>query len=251
MHVLLQKNIWGEYGYERLIKSFDDAGTSYEEVHVVPFTMEFDKPVEQKPDLVFGSGRFVNICRDKGFPTFDSFPPIDSLLFPRKLWVNGEGEWTTWGELKITEPVFIKPFTEKFFTGLVVEHQSDLNKVQLATSFIDKEEDEAIWVAPIVRIYKEARFFIVGGQIVTGSIYKENGKVNHYRVSESDDAWSAAKTIMTNCGYANLYIPDAFVLDIGLTDDGWKIVELNNLNSAGLYECDTDAIVRAFTIFLT
>jgi hypothetical protein len=41
-------------------------------------------------------------------------------------------------------------------------------------------------------------------------------------------------------------IDDAFVLDLGLVGDTWRIVELNNVNSSGIYECDTDAIVRAF-----
>ena len=45
-------------------------------------------------------------------------------------------------------------------------------------------------------------------------------------------------------------MPDAYVMDLGLTDDGWKIVELNNLNSAGLYECDTDAIIRTLEFSL-
>jgi hypothetical protein len=40
-------------------------------------------------------------------------------------------------------------------------------------------------------------------------------------------------------------------MDLGLVGEMnhshyWKIVELNNINSAGLYETDTDAIVNAF-----
>lgn len=40
-------------------------------------------------------------------------------------------------------------------------------------------------------------------------------------------------------------IDNAFVMDLGRTGDTWKIVELNNINSAGLYETDTNAIVSA------
>ena len=181
MHILLQKNIWKEHGYERLIQSIIDIGSerkppylvTYQEVHVSPFTTEFDEPVTKVPDLVFGSGRFINICRDLGYPTLQSFKPIELNLFQRRFWINGEGDAHTWGELKITEPTFIKPFTEKFFTGCVVEDQSDLDKVQLATSFIGDEKDELVWACPIVNIAKEVRFFIAKGCVITASVYRE------------------------------------------------------------------------------
>ena len=38
---------------------------------------------------------------------------------------------------------------------------------------------------------------------------------------------------------------DAFVLDVALTSEGTKIVEVNNLNSAGWYKGDLQKLVNA------
>ncbi len=36
---------------------------------------------------------------------------------------------------------------------------------------------------------------------------------------------------------------DAFVIDIADTEDGFKIVEINTLNSCGYYACDVQQLV--------
>lgn len=56
-----------------------------------------------------------------------------------------------WGDVPdagLTYPCFIKPHTEKFFTGMVLEAPEDHGKVQLATSFIDDEDRELVRVSP-------------------------------------------------------------------------------------------------------
>lgn len=247
MRLLLQKNIWQENDYDRFIGSLENARVAFEEVHVVPFTDAFDSEVRFVPDYVFGSGRFVNICRTKGYPTFPSFAPIEPLLFDQKHWINGSGTEARWGELNITEPVFVKPFTEKFFTGRVVESNEDKEKVQLATSFIEEEKNELVWVSEPVRLTMEVRFFVLNGEIISGSIYRHGGMVHHVKVMPTHDSWLACKRIL-NTGRD---LPQGFVIDLGCVFEGkyvWKIVEMNNLNSAGLYKCDTDAIVRALQI---
>lgn len=243
MKILLQSNIWKEYAYDRLIDSIHNANVEYQEVGLIPFTEDFQEKVIIEPTVIFGSNRFVNVCRMKGYPTFKSFDPIEEF-YPKEFWINGNGEGVKWGDLKIDTPKFIKPKTEKFFTGILVEKQEDLEKIQLATSFIDNENDELIWVADPVRIIKEIRFFIVGGKVITYSQYKENGLVKHKELPflEVFEAAEMVGLILLNYGS----IDDAFVMDLGLTDDNkWSIVELNNFNSSGLYECNTDAIIRA------
>ena len=244
MKILLQSNIWNEYGYTRFLNSIIDQHIVFQEVDLIPFTEEFQQEVNIEPTVIFGSNRFVNVCRAKGYPTFKSFEPIEDF-YPKRFWINGNGEWVKWGDLKIETPKFIKPKTEKFFTGLVVEKQEDLEKVQLATSFIENEDDELIWVADPVRIVQEIRFFIIGGKIITASKYKDHGIVKHQEVFKEGIpfyAYMIAEMILEEGGN----IDNAFVMDLGLTlHDDWRIVELNNLNSAGLYECNTDAIIRA------
>lgn len=224
----------------------ENAGVELQEVHVIPFSENFDEEPKFVPDYIFGSGRFVKLCRARNFPTFPSFNPVEYDIFPHEKWINNEGYATNWGSLEIKEPVFIKPFTEKFFTGLVLENQNDKEKVQLATSFIGNEYDEMVLVAPVKPIKMEVRYFVLNGTLITGSISRKYGRVEHIAVDPSHDSYSAAQQILDS----GIKLPKGFVLDVGLVNGEWKIVELNNLNSAGLYKCDTDAIVRALEMML-
>jgi hypothetical protein len=244
MKFLLQKNIWQEYAYDEFLASIENAGNELQEVNIIPFTETLDPEVDYIPDYVFGSGRLVTLARKRKYPTFPSFLPGPYYFAPEDM-VNGEGYDTTWGELKIDEPVFVKPYTEKFFTGLVIETQEDKGKVQLSTSFIQDENTELVRVSKPVKILAENRFFVIGGKIITGSNYREMGHVKHWRRDPGDYPWVACEEILKR----GLALPSGFVIDVALLDDGAiKIVELNNLNSAGLYKCDTDAIVRALQL---
>lgn len=241
--VLFQQNIWNEGAYNRLIDSLVVyCDFEYKEVNVIPFTDTFDREINFIPDYIFGSGRFVNICRKKEYPTFPSYAPIESFYLS-DLWVNGDGETLTWGEFKRTQKhfCFVKPYTEKFFTATFVENHEDIDKIQLATSFIENEDDELVRVSSPVNIKEEIRFFVIGEKIITGSHYKIKGRAKQAKVNQSHAAWISLQEILNKYGV----IDDGFVIDLGLVDNSWKIVELNNLNSAGLYECDTDAIARA------
>lgn len=249
MKLLLQKNIWQEYAYDRFLKSLTDAGLDFEEVNVVPFTDDFDTPVNFIPHAIFGSGRFVNVCREKGFPTFKSFDPIDEW-YPWVEWINGvPSRYNTVIPFRMLKtvvsdketPVFVKPFTEKFFTGLVLHSAADVDKIQLASSFIADEGEEMVRVTPAVNIHEEVRFFIVNGIIISASVYKVNGVAKQYRIDSSHPSWARCSSLLRLYGA----IDRAFVMDLGRVDDDWMIVELNNINSSGLYEIDTDAFARS------
>jgi hypothetical protein len=236
MRFLLQKNIWNEPGYERLLDSIRRR-SQYEEVELIPFTTDFVQPAQVTPDVIFGSNRFVEVCRSKGFPVFKSFDP-DEDFYPRRYWLNGEGEFQKLKDLRIDRPVFLKPKSEKFFTGLVVHCQEDLQKIQFTSS--ENEAEEWIWVSSPANIGEEIRFFIVDGKAVTASRYKNKGIAQHQLTPSTHPAWLFVEEVLSHGS-----VDSAFVMDAGLTPDGWFIIELNNFNSSGLYCCETDRIVEA------
>lgn len=241
MKLLLQKNIWNEYGYERFIQSIRDADVDYEIVNMIPFTEDFEEEINFVPSHVFGSTRFTNVARKKGLNVFPTFKPNAFEMFPKELWINSNCEIKKFGELDIKSPVFIKPFTDKFFTGVVVENNGDLEKIQLSTSFVEDEREELVTVSEVYNIEQEVRFFIVGGTVVTGSGYKDKGVGYHFAIDTSHPAHIECKRILET----GKDLCSGFVMDLGLVGDEWKIVELNNLNSSGFYKCNTDAIVNA------
>jgi len=240
MKFLFQKNIWQEYAYDRLLNSVQENDIDLEEVMVIPFTDVLNPEIDYIPDYIFGSGRFVNICRDRDFPTFNSFKPFETF-YPARYWINSFGYDVTWGKVQLDRPQFIKPYREKFFTARVFENNEDLGKVQLSTSFIEDENQELVRVSDPIFIRDEIRFFVIGGEVITGSYYRINRINKQKQIDQSHDAWQFLKNLIKKEGA----IDSGFVIDFGLVEGEWKIVELNNLNSAGIYECDTNAIIRA------
>ena len=82
-------------------------------------------------------------------------------------------------------------------------------------------------------IEREYRFFIVDGKVITGSLYKRNGK---YKTEECTEKYlydyvNNAINIAT--------IADAFVLDVAISEGNPYILEINNINSSGLYDIDS------------
>jgi hypothetical protein len=44
-------------------------------------------------------------------------------------------------------------------------------------------------------------------------------------------------------------VADAFVIDVCLTDNGWKVIECNCINSAGFYDADIQKIIISLENF--
>lgn len=95
-----------------------------------------------------------------------------------------------------------------------------------------------------VRIQKEWRLWVVRGEIVTYSLYKEGARVV-YRHEIDDDALEFAKELVkVNPGYS-----PAYVVDICRTDDGLRMLETNCINAAGFYEADLMRLASAINEF--
>ncbi len=87
-------------------------------------------------------------------------------------------------------------------------------------------------------IFREWRTFVVDGMVVAQSQYAELGK-RHRQAHVDEDVIRYAQSLV------DIWQPaPCFVLDIGETKDGLGMVEINTLNTSGVYECD---MVPVFT----
>lgn len=114
-----------------------------------------------------------------------------------------------------------------------------------------------IQIAKPKKIYVEYRCWVVDGHIVTTSLYKRGDKVIYINVDNAigDEARSFARKVLqtknskTDISLAmkrNSWPPArAFCLDVCETDDGWKIVEINTINSCGFYAANLTSLVLA------
>jgi hypothetical protein len=89
------------------------------------------------------------------------------------------------------------------------------------------------------RIQQECRFFVVDSKIVTYSQYKIGETVRYLPVVDDYLIEYVNKII-------SIWQPDiAYCLDICVSDGQPKVLEVNSINSSGLYALDTQKFIIA------
>lgn len=96
-------------------------------------------------------------------------------------------------------------------------------------------------VAPVKEVYAEWRHFVVGGKVVTSSMYRTYGKTQAKRETDLEVLEIAQKM-------ADLWLPETCVaMDIGVTEEGYKVVEFNCINCSGFYDHDLPLFASSLT----
>lgn len=139
--------------------------------------------------------------------------------------------------------VFARPSEDtKSFSGQLFEADNLiywLGKVAASEDRFGLNGDTSIIVSPERSIKAEYRLFVVDGKIVSGSLYKVGQLVTTSGTIDPIAIDYANKML-------DIWQPDrAFVLDIAITDEGPKVIEVNNINSSGFYKSDISKIVAA------
>jgi hypothetical protein len=103
--------------------------------------------------------------------------------------------------------------------------------------------EDLVVAASARNIFRETRFVIVDGEVVSGSTYGWNGNGDiGLPIDEASIALARAVA-------SNPWQPDrAYTCDVALVDDAGekaRLIELNSLSCAGLYACDLDKVVAA------
>ena len=107
----------------------------------------------------------------------------------------------------------------------------------------NRDREYLCCTSPGKRIYREYRFFVVNGKVVTGSQYRVGLRVFSTECNEKDVIRYAQKMV-------DLWSPDVgYVLDIADTPEGFKVIEVNCLNASGFYACDMGKVVFALEEF--
>jgi hypothetical protein len=140
---------------------------------------------------------------------------------------------------------FARPCEDnKAFSGRVFMQEQFLDWQEKVLKINDTRSklhaNTMITLAPFKRIFSEARVFVVDGKVITGSYYKIGDGVEYKEVKHGDPVLEYTQGAIKDYQPAR-----AFVIDIALTEDGYSIIEINNINSVGLYHADADKFVQA------
>lgn len=139
----------------------------------------------------------------------------------------------------VREPMFIKSVESKVLTGMVIEpEKEDRDNWLIEQSELDG--DQHLVMSPAKNIETECRFFVINGEIVSGSTYRWLGARTIRRPVDGLMFTASQKAI-------NEWIPSKnIVIDICRLKNGeHKVIEFNSINSSGFYNCDVGKIVDA------
>lgn len=258
MHWVLSGNIFNEFAWEEMLATLERFDISYSEHKVVPFVGELlpDPPADLNGGnvIVIGPYSMRHISKQKGwYPGSFDLEPFDFRLQKEK-----------WGEQMLNfdshvvefkdahwaedEQRFIRPINDsKFFAGKLYEWD-EFRAWQRNVCVLDLDYGNSLTPETLIQvstpktIFAEYRCWVVKGKIITISRYKFGWKVayDNWDRPIGDTVREYAQTRV------NEWQPlDAFVIDVCETSDGFKIVEINTLNSCGFYACDMQKLIMS------
>jgi hypothetical protein len=216
------------------------------EVGSAPDAPEPSLPTDQ-PIFVLGTYRLAQLAQERGWQpgALDSAPLSfsaclagwgDSLL-------NAQGQVRPLASLTdLTGPVFLRPHDDtKAFNGGVFspDDVAALQEKARTSPTLHLFPGTLVVMAPPQTVLREHRFFVVGHQVVAGSLYRQ-GSARCARPEVDDDARAFAQACVDQWSP----LPH-FVLDVALTPEGHRIVEVNGLNMAGFYAANPGHILMA------
>lgn len=259
---ILQDGFYEEDGYVRFCNAMDRMSSDYIFIDVLNGELKitkssFDIKEEQfysinRPVIVIGGYTMARISKKYNWNP----GTFNNENFNYQLWIekygkqnmlNGEASFCMIKDAPehYNNDIFVRPLHDnKAFSGKVFSAKDFLifkNKILNGEiKYQTLNEDTEIIISKLTNIYHENRFYVVNSKIVTQSLYKRAGVIYYDRnvdpiikdyANEMIKIWQPASS---------------FVIDIADTEHGLKIVELNNINSAGLYDADVYSIIGSF-----
>jgi hypothetical protein len=251
MYYIIQENLFKEFHYNTLINYLEKYGLEYEVIPFRPFTYELEFKTDRKDVWCFGSNNLAVVAKKYDWNPGSMYNDNHNIEVYAPYYgsnmLNSDGKIISFREPLpefLPEIFFARPTQDtKSFSGQVFSREAwkewtreieDSNLVQNLT------DETKILVAPTKDIQQEIRCWIVDGEPVTISQYKIGRRVNYQNHDNNEEAYIFAKKM------AKLYSPArAFVLDICLFQDEYKIIEINCMNCSGFYDLDMSKLLQA------
>lgn len=187
----------------------------------------------------FKRGIFHDKARfDQGYCIYQDLPMLnsDAEIYPLR-----EALYQSF-----PEHMFVKPTDDlKYFNAGVIHAYETLNEYIHKTWHHVNYLDCNVLIASTKHIEIEYRFFVVGGKVISGSSYLEQGKHKQTLVTDKN-VLAVAQT------YANMYHPNdvAFGMDLAVVDGRYRIVEYNCFNYCGIYKTEYDKVLLSLADIL-
>ncbi|WAX21556.1 hypothetical protein [Stenotrophomonas phage RAS14] len=257
---VIQTNLLQDSTVLGVWNSAKELGCDTHEAIIIPFQEEMGNeeelmaiPVDDVTVIPYGSCKLARISNARGwkgncyvdetFRTDVWLRERDDMLNKDAVMMMVKDTEQYLKDVPDDEEFFIRPVKDlKSFSGSVAEAHDIRNWMNSTKSGnFSFTEDTEIIIAPIQKLYSESRFFIVGGKVVDGSYYRMGGSLQVSAIKQPE-MYELAQT------FADKWLPhECCVMDLAETDDGYRVIEFNTINSSGFYEHDIRKIVTAMT----
>ena len=261
---VLETNVFSEACFDRMVAHFRANGIPSETVRIIPFVHEVDgkTPKIDGPVVCYGSIGIQKLAaaqdwspgvwfEERNFAT-SAYMQLGSLFLNQGAIIMPMSEVLTYLEWSKIYDIFIKPDGDlKQFAGQRIERDdfSEWYQNMISIGYLDNNDFDVV-LAPVRDLGEEYRVVVVDGEIVSASRVRPTTKPV---VELPPDALAVVKEAIS------IYQPaPVFVADVGqvfpINDYGppvWQIIEYNNFNSAGLYDCDVGVVIDAINTFVS
>lgn len=260
MHFLIMDKYFNEEGFRVMKDYMVKHNISHTSVKPVPvlnifvpedvndysdatYEKYFDKSI---PTMSFGSYALANQLVENGYRPGGFINDNFNIKLQMEKWgssnfLNGICYFSKICEANLPcwDNIFIRPvFDTKQLIARVIERENFFYALHEFGRNGGNQQLE-ILVSEAVEILSEYRLFIIDCKVVAQSLYKVRGQfctnpvvpdIIIQKAEELCKVWTPAP---------------AFVMDFAEVEEGFKVLEVNNINCAGFYACDIRSIVDA------
>lgn len=253
---------------ERTIEGLEKAGLEWIDFDLTFFTRDItnlDAFPTDRPVIPIAATKLVDLhtCGElpENWHVFYDNAEFDQAHYSRKYQdylLNYGCEYSPYAliaDQTQSEPRFMKPTNDmKAFAGLVVEEGQTLRQALESQTTQPIEATDLVVSAPVQKLGREWRMFIVNGEVIDISEYRDRG---HVQAKVTDEKTKH----MLRCMFSSvLRLPrtvSTYVMDVcevfpyshcGSPEDSgreFKIVEFNCFNCGGLYKVDVAKVYGA------
>ncbi len=253
MFWLIKRGFENDPKYRELCSNIVRFGINHMFCNVIPFSEEVnsDYPLDEIKEPVFNYGSY-NLSRivkrmglQPGAFISENISLNNLLQHYGSEMFNSDMRFGTIKDIELDNEVktfFIRPMEDsKSFTARVLNIEDfnyfKSNILNLGEEYSTIRPDTMVTICSPKIIDQEIRFFIIDGKVSTYSTYKIGERVVY-----SPEVDPYIIDYVTNV--IKIYEPDlAFCLDIAVSNGQPKILEINSINSAGLYAIDTQKFI--------
>lgn len=249
---IVQSNLISETHLKEVVNVLKNNNIDFIDVGVIPFSHDLitTDPIPDVPIIIpYGSTTLSKIAQEREWKGLF----FDDDKFSVRAWNINRNDMLNQNAILMTveqasrlfvgvpeKDWFIRPNQDlKQFNGMVTTSSEIANWMNCVSSgsFSFGPETE-IAISRPKRIISEARFFIVDGKIIDGSIYKSNGELYKEHIDGDYNEFQP---------FADKWLPNpTCVMDLAYLDYGYlEVIEFNTFNSTGFYDHDINKILVA------